>query len=208
MTHLDAIDRIANAGLVWRPIRRTLGVTAFGINGYTGQAGDELIEPHDETSAGSGGHEELYLVTSGRATFIVDGETHDAPAGTLLLVSPGEQREAVATEPETSVIVVGNTPGAGLPASPFEWWYAAEPHFAAGDHDTAIAVASEGLADHPDSGQLRYQLACYAAQGGRHDEAVEHLRRALVADPRVRTWAVDDRDLDPIRSRADFLADP
>lgn len=65
-THLTEVERIGNAGLVWRPIRRTLGVTGFGINGYTGdQAGDVLIEAHDETSPGAGGHEELYHALAG-----------------------------------------------------------------------------------------------------------------------------------------------
>ena len=32
----------------------------FGINAYTGDnAGDEVIEPHDELGEGSGKHEEL-----------------------------------------------------------------------------------------------------------------------------------------------------
>jgi hypothetical protein len=126
--HLDDIERLDNDGLIWRPVRRTLGVTAFGINGYTGVAvGDEVIERHDENSPNSGGHEELYLVTSGRATFAVDGETRDAPVGTLVLVAPGVMREAVAAEPETTVLVIGGPPGAALPVSAFEYWYAARP---------------------------------------------------------------------------------
>ena len=188
-------------------MRRTLGVTAFGINGYTGvAAGDEVIERHDENSPNSARHEELYLVTSGRATFTVDGETRDAPVGTLVLVAPGVMREAVAADPETTVLVIGGIPGAALPASAFEYWYAARPAFAAGDYDRATEIASEGLADHPDSSGLHYELACYAAMGGRHDEAIEHLGRAVAANPRVREWASDDSELDPIRERPDYPA--
>jgi tetratricopeptide (TPR) repeat protein len=206
-THLDDIDRLDNDGLIWRPLRRTLGVTAFGINGYTGvAAGDEVIERHDENSPNSGGHEELYLVTSGRAKFTVDGETRDAPAGTLVLVAPGVMREAVAAEPETTVLVIGGRPGGALPVSAFEYWYAARPAFSAGDYDRATEIASEGLADHPDSSGLHYELACYAAMGGRHDEAIEHLARAVAANPRMREFASDDRDLDPIRDRPDYPA--
>jgi quercetin dioxygenase-like cupin family protein len=202
---LDAIERLDNDGLIWRPVRRQLGVTAFGVNGDTGAAsGDVVIEPHDETSPNSGRHEELYLVLSGRATFTVDGEALDAPTGTFVLVQPGEQREAVATEPETTVLVVGGAPGAALPVSPFEYWYAAQPAFAAGAYEQAIAIASAGLIDHPESGGLRYQLACYCAMGGRGDEAVEHLRRAFAADPRTRAWAIDDADLDSLRARPDY----
>ncbi len=35
--------------LVWKPVRKTLGLTAFGINAYTAaSAGDEVVEDHDE----------------------------------------------------------------------------------------------------------------------------------------------------------------
>jgi len=35
--------------LVWKPVRQTLGVTAFGINAYSAaNAGDEVVEEHDE----------------------------------------------------------------------------------------------------------------------------------------------------------------
>ena len=45
-----------------------------------------FVEQHDETGSGAGGHEELYLVLSGHATFMVDGDEIDAPAGTLIFV--------------------------------------------------------------------------------------------------------------------------
>ena len=67
---LDSLERVPLEEGVWRPVRRRLGVTAFGVNAYTANApGDALIEGHDETSPGAGGHEELYLVVRGRATF-------------------------------------------------------------------------------------------------------------------------------------------
>ena len=72
---LDDVERIEAGGAGWwRPIRRTLGVTAFGVNAYTADAtGDALIETHDETSFGAGRHEELYVVVSGEAAFTVAG---------------------------------------------------------------------------------------------------------------------------------------
>ena len=46
--------------LIYRPIARGLGISAFGLNAYTGdQPGDEVIEAHDELGDGSGRHEEL-----------------------------------------------------------------------------------------------------------------------------------------------------
>jgi hypothetical protein len=207
VTRLEALERIPLGDMEWRPIRRTLGVTAFGVNAYTGaEPGAPVIEPHDETSSGAGGHEELYLVITGHAAFIVGGEPVDAPAGTLVLVPPGVPREATARAAETTIVVVGGKPGAGLPVSPYEHWYAAEPAYAAGDYDEAIAIASQGLADAPDHPVIHYQLACYHALAGRPGEAVEALRVAVSGDPRTRQWASGDADLDSIRDHPDYPA--
>ncbi len=77
MVHVDQLDDIAVAGVHFRPVRRALGITAFGINGYTADAGERVIEEHDETGAGAGVHEELYLVIAGAATFELDGRESD-----------------------------------------------------------------------------------------------------------------------------------
>ena len=96
MLHIDDAERIAGHGFAWRPLRKALGTTAFGVNAYTSDAGGEVIETHDELSAGAGGHEELYVVLQGSATFTVDGDEVAAPAGTLLVVPPGTRRGAIA----------------------------------------------------------------------------------------------------------------
>ena len=102
-------------GIEWRPVRRHLGVTAFGTNAYVGRApGDLVIEDHDEDE-----HEELYVVLSGAATFTVDGETFDAPQGTLVLVTPPSQRVAHAAAPDTTVLAVG-APRQGFSVSDWE----------------------------------------------------------------------------------------
>jgi tetratricopeptide (TPR) repeat protein len=205
VAQLDDLDRIAVAGTIFRPVRRTLGVSAFGVNAYTAErAGDELIEPHDETSAGSAGHEELYVVVAGHAAFAVDGQEVDAPPGALVLVPPGVKREAVARADDTSVLVIGGPPGAAGPISPFEYWYAATPAYDQGDYARAYAIAAEGLAEHPENGTLHYNLACYAALSGERDAALRHLRTAFERDPRTRGFAENDTDLDSIR--ADFPA--
>ncbi len=94
---------------LWRPVRHTLGVEAFGVNAYTQpEAGGELIEEHDETGGGAGKHQELYVVLSGRATFRAGDRELDAPAGTLVFFDdPAERRSAVAAEENTTVLAVG-----------------------------------------------------------------------------------------------------
>lgn len=200
IARLDELDRVPleEAGF-WRPVRRTLGVTAVGVNAYTADApGDPLIEPHDERSPGSGRHEEVYVVLTGVAAFTVAGERIEAPAGTLLRIDVGEERAAVAAAPDTTVLVIGGRPGAALPASPFEFWYAADAPYRAGDYERAVAIASEGLADHPEHGGLNYQIACYQALAGNRDAAARHLRVAFASDPRTRAWADEDPDLDGV----------
>src|SRR5207249_4043035 len=80
---LDEIEPIPVVGgtLLWRPVRRTLDVGAFGINSYVApNDGDDVVEEHTEQSLG---HEEVYVVLSGHATFSLDEETLEAPAGSL-----------------------------------------------------------------------------------------------------------------------------
>ena len=70
----------------WKPVRHHLGIRAFGTNAYVAAAaGDPVVPEHDERrDDGSQEHEELYVVVAGRATFRLDDDTVEAPAGTLV----------------------------------------------------------------------------------------------------------------------------
>jgi tetratricopeptide (TPR) repeat protein len=205
LSRIDDLERVPVAGTLWRPIRRALGMTSVAINAYTGaKAGDDVIESHDETSAGAGAHEELYLVVSGEAEFEIDGEKVAAPAGTMVLVGVRTRRAATALADETTVLVIGGPPGAALPVSPFEYWYAAEPAYLAGDYERAYEIASEGLADYPDHPSLNYQLACHRALAGDTEGALRHFRVAAEANPEVLEWAAGDEDLASIRDLPDY----
>jgi tetratricopeptide (TPR) repeat protein len=200
VVRLDEVDPISVAGVHWLPLRRRLGVGPFGINGYTANAGEELIEEHDETGSGAGAHEELYLVVSGRATFTVDGQEVDAPGGTIVFVKDlAARRHAVAVEDRTTALVIGGPPANAFPVSPWEYYFAAEPAYDAGDYARAAEIASEGLAEHPEHPTLHYQLACYHALGGEREQALEHLRIAFDGNPKLREAAAKDSDLDSIR---------
>jgi len=55
-------------------VRRHFDIRSFGVNGITGGAGDEMVEPHheaDDEENGTNGHEELFAVASGHAVFTV-----------------------------------------------------------------------------------------------------------------------------------------
>jgi hypothetical protein len=106
-THIDDIS--SEQWPYWAPIRHHFGIHAFGVNAWRGGPGDEVIKRHDETGSG---HEELYLVLSGRATFTLGGEEIDAPEGMCVAVSdPAVERVAVAEEPNTVVLSLGSKPG-------------------------------------------------------------------------------------------------
>jgi tetratricopeptide (TPR) repeat protein len=197
---LDSLESVPLEEGVWHPIRRALAVTGFGINAYSaGASGAPLIEEHDETSPGAGGHEELYFLARGTATFEVGEDSVEARAGTMILIEPAVRRKATATSDDALVVVIGGPPGGALPPSPFEYWYAAIPAHEAGDHRRAYEIAAEGLEFHPDHGTLHYALACEAALAGDRERALEHLRTAFANDPRTREWARAESDLDGLR---------
>ena len=192
-------------GLVWKPLRATLGIEAFGINAYTAaRAGDQVVEEHDERGGGAGRHEELYVVVSGVARFTVDGETFEAPAGScVFLDDPGERRGAVAVEAGTTVLAIGGERGQPFRVSPWEFNFRAAAADSAKD---ARSIIEEGLAAYPGKAVLLYNLACYEVEDGARDEALEHLTEAIAADPDFRQFAQSDGDLDAIRDDPRFPA--
>ena len=125
VARLDELPRLAPESpgdASWTPIRHLLGVEAFGVNAWHGDAaGDLVIEEHDEVGEQpEAGHEELYLVLAGRASFVVDGTEHDAPAGTLVAVAPSQRRVAHAAEAGTTVLAIGAARGAAFTPSAWE----------------------------------------------------------------------------------------
>jgi tetratricopeptide (TPR) repeat protein len=190
-------------------VRRRLGVQAFGVNAYTAEnAGDEIVEEHDETGSGAGHHEELYFVAAGRVAFTVAGEQIDAPAGTFVFVrDPKARRHGVAQEPRSTVLAIGGRRGEPFEVSPWEHYFAAIPHAKAGDWARAVKITAEGLARYPDNPSMLFNHACFEAQAGRRADALAHLRRAVELDPKVREWAQTDEDLDAIRDDPGFPGD-
>ena len=127
-------------GLTLRPVRSQLGLRAFGAAGFVGrEPGDLVVEPHTEEEGR--GHQELYVVLRGAARFTLDGESLDAPAGTLIAVEPHVRREAVATEPDTAVLALGGPPT----FEPAGHEYMARVRGAVDRPQDALAIAEAGL---------------------------------------------------------------
>jgi tetratricopeptide (TPR) repeat protein len=203
---LDDVEALPTFGaLKWKPLRRPLGVTAFGVNAYWAEnAGDELIEEHDELGAGAGHHEEMYVVIGGSARFTVAGEEFEAPTRTVVFVrDPAARRGAVATEPDTTALAVGGVAGQAGP-SPWESVATAIPAWRSGDYRSARNLVEQGLQEHPDNPSLLYDLACLEALSGDADAAIEHLRRAVELKPEYAKDARSDEDFASIRPRPDF----
>jgi hypothetical protein len=201
---LDEVEGIPVFGtLSWKPVRRPLGVTAFGINAYTAAAaGDEVVEDHTETQLG---HEEIYFVHAGRAVFTVDGEEVDAPAGTMVFLDDVTvRRHAVAKEPGTTVLAIGGVPGRHEPSA-WEYFFPALPAMRDGDYDTARQILEQGLAE-KDAPVVHYQLACVEALAGNRERALDELRIAVDANERYREAAKTDPDFASIRDDPRFPA--
>ena len=109
VARLDELERRGR----FIPVREHLGIHSFGINAVTLGEDGTLINEHDESGSGQ---EEVYVVLDGTATFHIDGETFDAPAGTFVSVPPESRRKATG---DATVLALGGTPGA--PYQAIDW---------------------------------------------------------------------------------------
>ncbi|MBV8396622.1 MAG: hypothetical protein JO064_10245 [Actinobacteria bacterium] len=209
VARLEDLDSIPiGDGVLWHPVRRRFDIRSFGVNAYTSErVGDHVVEDHDESGAGAGGHEELYVVVRGRATFTVDGNEIDAPAGTFVFVrDPKLRRSAIAEDDGTVVLALGGEPGAAYQVSPWESYFAAFPALREERYDEAIALMEAGLREHPGNPSILYNLACAEALARRSADALRHLAEAVSVEPRLRERAQADPDFDAIRAEPGFPA--
>ena len=201
VAHLDEIEEHAlPGGARRRAVRERLDVRSFGINAYTADEGQPIVAEHTETQPLAGRHQELYYVLSGRATFTVDGEEVDAPAGTIVFVGdPGTRRAAFAREDGTTVLVVGAPAGEPYTVGRWEPMAGFFDFYTRGDYEGGIAFLEDCLRRDPGYPGFLYNLACCESLAGRADDAVEHLRAALEGEPGLRESARDDEDFAPLR---------
>ena len=204
VTHVDEIDEMDDGRCPWRPVRHHFGITSFGVNAWTGHnPGDRIINEHDESEE-QDLQEELYLVQSGRASFELDGERVDAPAGTFVFARPGVKRTAFAEEPGTTLVAIGGTPGKAYEALGWEVWMPLNKLYDAGEYAEAADLGRELIEAHPEYPLPLYNLACCESLAGRTDDALEHLRLASERSDRLRDLAAEDSDFDPIRDEPAF----
>jgi len=101
----------------WKSIRHHFGITAFGMNAVTKDAGQVLIPEHDEKASGQ---QEIYFVHAGEAVATLGGEPITVPAGGLIAVEPDVTRKIESTASPTTLLCVGGTPGVAYEVGAWE----------------------------------------------------------------------------------------
>jgi hypothetical protein len=199
VAHLDEIERLGTD----IPVREHLGIRAFGINAYTPGEDGTLINDHDEAESGQ---EELYMVFDGHATFEIDGETVDAPAGTFVFVRPESRRKASG---DGTVLAVGATPGEAYQG--IDWGEAWPFHresmnaYREQRYADALEAVRDALELMPEHAGLHYNYACFATLAGdTGDDMFAHLRRSVELLPRFREDARREGDFAAVRDDPRF----
>ena len=187
------------------PVREHLGIHAFGINAFTPGEDGTLVGEHTEDGSGQ---EELYVVLDGNATFEIDGERVDAPAGTFVYVPPESRRQATG---DGTILAVGATRGEAYEAIDWgeAWAFHADSMSAYGEqrYADALAAVRTALDRMPDHPGLNYNYACFASLAGEtDDETFGHLRRSVELHPAFREQARRDDDFAAVRDDPRFEA--
>ena len=184
-------------------VRRNLDITSFGITASSSPSGVDVISEHDETLLGEAGQEELYIVLKGAATFEIDGETVEAPKGALLRIGPTAKRKATATEDDTTILIIGGTPGKAYEPAPEEGAEAFAA-YSEGNYEEALSKQLVVVEKQPDNPVAHFNVGCFAARAGHADQAIEHLGRAVEINDRIKELMATDEDLDSIREDQRF----
>ena len=190
---------------VWRPVRRRFGISAFGSNAYSAEkAGQRVIEEHFERD----GHEEMYVVLRGRATFTLGDDELDAPARARSS-SCGPARAAARSPPRTTRSC---SPSARSRASSSSRrrGRTSSPRTRTPSRATlerGRELVQEAIERSPDAWQGYYNAACIEARFGDPDAAIAHLKRSVELDAEAtKKAAAGDSDFDSIRDRPDYPA--
>jgi quercetin dioxygenase-like cupin family protein len=208
LDELEAAPRLApgasDDGRKRFDIRRKLEIEAFGVQAFSAPSGVTVIGEHDETLLGEAGQEELYVVLKGAATFEIDGETVEAPAGAMVNVQPTAKRKATATKDDTTILAVGGTRGKPYEPAPEE---AAEAFaaYSRGEYEEALAKQLVVVEKQPENPVAHFNVGCFAARAGHSDQALDALERAVGINDRIKELMASDDDLDSIREDPRFV---
>jgi uncharacterized cupin superfamily protein len=108
----EDLERTGN----WLLARRSLGLTAFGMNLVEIPPGERIPE-HDETDRDQ---EEVFIVLEGSPSLVVDGREIETPAGTFARLDPGLQRTVVNRGEDVAAVLIVSAPRTSG-YEPMEW---------------------------------------------------------------------------------------
>src|SRR3990172_2293904 len=100
------VDELEHPWPKWILVRKSLGVTSFGMNITELQPGEQIPE-HDETDRD---HEEVFVTLSGSPTIVIDGAEHPAPEGTYARLDPAPKRYIVNNGDTTARVLIISAP--------------------------------------------------------------------------------------------------
>jgi uncharacterized cupin superfamily protein len=98
----EDLERTGN----WLLARRSLGLSAFGMNLVEIPPGERIPE-HDETGRDQ---EEVFIVLEGSPSLVVDGREIETPAGTFARLDPGLQRTVVNRGEDVAAVLIVSAP--------------------------------------------------------------------------------------------------
>ncbi len=113
IAHDEELERAFD---MWVLVRKTLGVTSFGLNIVELPAGAAIPE-HDEVERGQ---EEVFTVLEGAVTLVVDGEEHPLRGGSFARLGTAPQRFVRNDGDELARVLIISAPvGSGY--EPMPW---------------------------------------------------------------------------------------
>jgi uncharacterized cupin superfamily protein len=112
LAHREDCEKSGN----WELVRRTLGLSAFGVNVVDVAPGEQIPE-HDETGRDQ---EEIFFIISGSPTLVIDGEDHATRAGCFARLDPEHRRTVRNDGEQTASVLIASAPrSSGY--QPMEW---------------------------------------------------------------------------------------
>lgn len=107
--HLDELESHEGSGR-FLFARKSLGVSAFGINVERFPAGYADYPEHDHAKDGQ---EEVYFVVEGSVTLHAGDESFDLTPGTFARVAPEQRRKLVPGDDGVTLLAIGGVSGKG-----------------------------------------------------------------------------------------------
>jgi uncharacterized cupin superfamily protein len=98
----EDLERTGN----WLLARRSLGLSAFGMNVVEIPPGERIPE-HDETDRDQ---EEVFIILEGSPSLVVDGREIETPAGTFARLDPDLSRTVVNHGDEVAAVLIVSAP--------------------------------------------------------------------------------------------------